>query len=131
MIDHLSLPVSDYESGRAFYDACLGALGYKKLMDLDLGAEGMAAGYGKDRPAFWIGTPPEASPASIATQGQHIALAAPDRAAVAAFHAQGLAAGGRDDGAPGLRLHYHGHYYAAFLVDPDGHRIEAVCHRPE
>ena len=100
-------------------------------MDLDLGHEGMAGGYGMDRPTFWIGTPPEASATACSTPGQHIAFAAADRAKVDAFHDKGLAAGGRDDGAPGLRPHYHPDYYAAFLLDPDGHRIEAVCHRPE
>lgn len=123
MIDHISLPVSDLARAKAFYDAVLAAVGYRRMMDF-----GQAAGYGDGHPHFWIGVPPagEQAPAS----GVHIAFRAKDRAAVDAFHAAALAHGGRDNGAPGLRPLYHPDYYAGFVFDPDGNRIEAVCHLP-
>jgi catechol 2,3-dioxygenase-like lactoylglutathione lyase family enzyme len=133
MIDHLSLPVSDYARSRAFYDKVLGALGYKVAMEITDSPEFIGAGYGNPggpEPAFWIGASREAGPAPSTPEGQHIAFKAPSRAAVDAFHAAALAAGARDNGAPGLRPHYHANYYAAFVLDPDGHRLEAVCHAP-
>ena len=86
----------------------------------------LVAGYGADKkPFFWIGQK------TVPITGVHIAFAVRDRAAVDRFHAAGLAAGGRDNGPPGLRLHYHPNYYGAFILDPDGHNIEVVCHEPE
>ncbi len=130
MFDHLSIAVSDYGRARAFYDAVLAPLGHRCEMEHDE-ADYVAAGYGDDpaEPGFWIGAakPPAAVAPNI---GQHVAFRAPDRAAVDAFHAAGLAAGGTDNGAPGVRSDYHPHYYAAFIIDPDGHHLEAVCHRP-
>jgi catechol 2,3-dioxygenase-like lactoylglutathione lyase family enzyme len=134
MIDHFSLPVSDYALSRSFYDKALGALGYKVQMEVTDSPKFVGAGYGPaglPEPAFWIGAGREPGPAPVSAIGQHIAFKAGDRAAVDAFYAAALAAGGRDNGAPGLRPHYHPNYYAAFVLDPDGHRIEAVCHRPE
>ncbi|MDX2264812.1 MAG: VOC family protein [Hyphomicrobiales bacterium] len=132
MIDHFSLPVSDLDKARAFYDAALGALGYGRIQE-QREADYAASGYGVPgghEPPFWIGAalPPE--PAEASPVGQHIAFVAPDRDSVDAFHAAALAQGGRCNGAPGLRPHYHPNYYAAFVIDPDGHRLEAVRHEP-
>jgi catechol 2,3-dioxygenase-like lactoylglutathione lyase family enzyme len=139
MIDHFSLPVADVARSKAFYEAVLGALGYRSLQAQIF--DGYAAfGFGEegeDEPPFWIGGSTGDGPtgdgptAPVPQIGQHVAFRAASRALVDAFHAAGLAAGGADNGAPGLRPHYHADYYAAFLVDPDGHHIEAVCHRPE
>jgi catechol 2,3-dioxygenase-like lactoylglutathione lyase family enzyme len=125
MIDHASLGVSDLAASAAFYDAALAPLG----LDRQLEFEG-AVGYGSGAPVFWIGRPHNGAPISP-PPGLHLALTAPDRAAVDAFHGAALGAGGRDAGAPGLRPHYHAHYYAAFVLDPDGYKVEAVCHRPD
>jgi catechol 2,3-dioxygenase-like lactoylglutathione lyase family enzyme len=133
VIDHLSLPVSDYARSRAFYDKALGALGYKVAMEVTDSPEYVGAGYGDPgapEPAFWIGASREPGPPPVTPEGQHVAFRAASRAAVDAFHCEALAAGGADNGAPGLRPHYHANYYAAFVLDPDGHRLEAVCHRP-
>ncbi|HYH18943.1 MAG TPA: VOC family protein [Azospirillum sp.] len=121
MIDHISLPVADIDRARAFYDAVLATVGYKRMMDF-----GRTAGYGEDHPHFWIGAPEDGS--VCAPAGVHVAFRAPTRAAVDAFHAAALSAGGADNGAPGLRPRYHPDYYAGFVIDPDGNRIEAVCH---
>jgi catechol 2,3-dioxygenase-like lactoylglutathione lyase family enzyme len=131
MINHLSLAVSELARARAFYDAALAPLGCGVRLDL-----GDAVGYGSeasDDPggAFWIGLGGNPDEPIGRARGFHIAFSAPTRAAVDAFHRAALAAGGQDNGAPGLRPHYHAHYYAAFVIDPDGWRIEAVCHRPE
>jgi catechol 2,3-dioxygenase-like lactoylglutathione lyase family enzyme len=133
MIDHVSLRVSDYDRSKAFYAAALAPLGYTLAME---GTSG--AGFRLDRiPAFWVkeGMPPDTgAPEAAAGCGGpfvHVALAGRDRAAVDAFHRAALAAGGRDNGAPGLRPQYHSNYYGAFVLDPDGYNIEAVCHRPE
>ena len=119
MLDHVTLGASDIGRSIAFYDQAFAAIGIERLY-----AEGKTfAGYGVGKKAFfWIGARDE-----IIT-GVHVAFAAPDRATVDAFHAAALAAGGRDNGAPGLRPHYHRRYYGAFVLDPDGHNIEAVCH---
>jgi catechol 2,3-dioxygenase-like lactoylglutathione lyase family enzyme len=134
MIDHISLPVADFARSRAFYDRCLAALGYKVVMDLtdssDPGACGYGSAEGPVKPVFWLGARQGAA-APVTLQGQHIAFAASSRAAVDAFYRGALAASGQDNGPPGLRPHYHAGYYGAFVLDPDGHRIEAVCHRPE
>jgi catechol 2,3-dioxygenase-like lactoylglutathione lyase family enzyme len=131
MIDHISLPVSDHARSRAFYDKALEALGYKVAMEVTDSPDYVGTGYGPSdlpEPAFWIGASREPAPLPVTPEGQHIAFQAPDRGAVDAFHAAALAAGGRDNGSPGLRPHYHSNYYAAFVLDPDGHRLEAVCH---
>ena len=119
MLDHVTIGTSDLARAREFYDRALKPLGIERLY-----AEGQIfSGYGADKKAFfWIGARD-----SVIT-GVHVAFTAPDHATVEAFHAAALAAGGRDNGAPGLRPHYHRHYYGAFVLDPDGHNIEAVCH---
>lgn len=117
MLDHVTLTVTNFGRSRAFYDHALAPLGVTRLY-----ADGeRAAGYGRDGKAFfWI-----AEQARPATQA-HVAFAAPDQAAVAAFHAAALAHGGRDNGPPGPRPRYHDRYFAAFALDPDGNNIEAV-----
>jgi catechol 2,3-dioxygenase-like lactoylglutathione lyase family enzyme len=118
MIDHTGVAVSDMARSRTFYAAALAPLGYALLMDF-----GEAAGFGvKPKPDFWLGQGKPGEPRS------HVAFRAESRAQVDAFHRAALAAGGRDNGAPGLRTHYHPNYYGAFVLDPDGHNIEAVCH---
>jgi catechol 2,3-dioxygenase-like lactoylglutathione lyase family enzyme len=122
MLDHVTIGVSDIERSKAFYDQALRPLGIEGLY-----AEGSTfAGYGADRKAFfWIGLR-DASQTSA-----HIAFTAPDRETVKQFHRAALAAGGQDNGPPALRPHYHENYYGAFILDPDGHNIEAVCHRKQ
>ncbi len=121
MIDHVTLHVADAEASRAFYDKVLAPLGYAVAHSWPEGA-----GYGTEEggPDFWIRR--EGAPGAPV----HVALRAKGRAAVRAFHAAALAAGGRDNGAPGLREHYGPTYYAAFVIDPDGNNLEAVCHEP-
>lgn len=125
MIDHIGFAVSDIARSRAFYDAALSPLGLALVMEFGPGqteSGGTALGYGEEgEPFFWIGDNEQVG------EGTHIALSAPTRAAVEAFHAAALAAGGRDHGAPGLREHYGPDYYAAFVLDPDGINLEAVC----
>ena len=126
MIDHVGLTVADFQRARDFYDAALKPLGFARRMELGPEQTGGTshAGYGRERPVFWIGD-------GGAPSGHvHLALAARTRAEVDAFHAAALAAGGRDNGAPGLRPHYHPSYYGAFVLDPDGVNVEAVCHAP-
>lgn len=129
MLHHLSLGVRDVAAAAAFYDRVLGALGYVRVWsDLRPGQTGQAVGYGHpgggDKLALKQALP---TPAGLAMPGFHLALAAPSQAAVQQFHAQALAAGGHDNGAPGWRPHYGPHYFAAFVIDPDGHHLEAVC----
>ncbi|MCB9958611.1 MAG: VOC family protein [Rhodospirillaceae bacterium] len=136
MLDHLSLAVRDLERSRGFYDRVLAPLGYARVQDLELDHYAAAAyGYvldGRPKSVLWIGIGLDGPPDPVVPMaGFHLAFAAPDRAAVDAFHAAALAAGGRDNGAPGLRPHYHAEYYGAFILDPDGYHIEACCHRPE
>lgn len=123
MLHHVSFPVRDLAVGGAFYDAALGALGFRRVFEDD-----SAIGYGlvDDEDLFCLKLRDDASAASA---GFHLAFAAPDRSAVDRFHASALAIGGSDNGAPGLRPDYGPLYYAAFLFDPDGHRIEAVINR--
>lgn len=125
MIDHTGVAVSDFERSKAFYQRALAAIGYGLLMELPASVTGSAdvAGFGEPpKPDFWIhGGAPNQPPI-------HVAFRAVSRAQVDAFHQAALAAGGTDNGAPGLRPHYHPHYYGAFVLDPDGHNIEAVCH---
>lgn len=124
MLDHISIGVCDLERAIAFYDRVLAPLGYRRVMTLEV-----AAAYGAgDRPVFWID---RCEAGEVTAKGFHVAFAAPSRAAVDGFFAAAMAAGARDDGKPGLRSDYHADYYAAFVFDRDGHRIEAVCHRPE
>lgn len=120
MLDHVTLGVSDIERSRKFYDEALRPLGIERLY-----AEGeIASGYGTNRKAFfWI------SLRAASQTGSHVAFATEDRETVDRFHQTALSAGGRDNGQPGLRPHYHENYYGAFVLDPDGHNIEAVCHR--
>lgn len=123
MIDHSGIATEYPEAARAFYDAVFAALGGGMLMGVPKEYTGgkMVIGYGRDRPVFWVSEQP-------AGPGRHTAFAS--RAQVDAFHAAALAAGGRDNGAPGLRPENHANYYAAFVLDPDGNNIEALCHAP-
>lgn len=119
MIDHTGYLVTDLDKSIAFYTKALAPLGYEKLM----GFPGVA-GFGENKKAdFWIhtGTP---------TDKLHIAFRAKGRAEVKAFYDAAIAAGGKDNGPPGSRPHYHEHYFGAFVLDPDGHNVEAVCHEP-
>jgi catechol 2,3-dioxygenase-like lactoylglutathione lyase family enzyme len=128
MIDHTGVTVSDFVASKAFYGTALGAIGYAKLMEFGAEITGSTAvaGYGEPpKPDFWIA---EGTPNRPAI---HIAFRVATRAQVRAFHAAALAAGGTCNGPPGLRAHYHPNYYGAFVHDPDGHNIEAVCHDPE
>ena len=140
MIDHMSLPVAAFARSAAFYDAALGALGYVRAMEFEHPGDGsMSIGYGPREfpcpaggrvdPALWI-VGPAKEKAVAPMPGFHVAVHAESRAAVDAFYAAALKAGGTDNGKPGLRLHYHANYYAAFVIDPDGHHVEAVCHKP-
>ena len=128
MLDHVSIAVTDIPRAARFYDAAMAALGvpcvWREKRAIGYGARNSAADDGHTYLTLRLGAAP-ADPAC------HWCFRAPSRDAVHAFHAAGLAAGGADDGAPGLRPHYHPHYYAAFLRDPDGNRVEAVCHRAE
>ena len=120
MLDHVGLNVSDYRASRAFYEQALAPLGYRIAMAFD---QWKAAGFGaNDKPEFWISERPPT------TSGTHVCFACDDHATVDAFHVAALAAGGRDNGPPGLREHYHPTYYAAFVLDLDGNNVEAVCH---
>ena len=124
MLDHITFGVADFDRAIAFYDQALAPLGVKRLMSVTAEQTGGAsfAGYGDTRPFFWIG-------GDDASRGQlHIAFTAQTRATVDAFYKAALAAGGRDNGAPGIREHYHPSYYGAFVLDPEGRNIEAVCH---
>ncbi len=122
MLDHVGINVSDYERSRDFYTRALAPLGYELMMEPMPGLGGLGK---PPMPDFWIAEPREPT-----TRNVHIALSAPDRATVDAFHAAALEAGGTDNGAPGVREIYHPNYYGAFVLDPDGNNIEAVCHRP-
>jgi catechol 2,3-dioxygenase-like lactoylglutathione lyase family enzyme len=129
LIDHIGLSVADYPKAKAFYDVVMPTIGASCVMAVtaaETGGSYEGAGYGMNgKPSFWIGTGGQ-------TQGSlHIAFVAESRAAVDAFYAAALAAGARDNGPPGIRAHYHPNYYGAFVLDLDGHNIEAVCHKPE
>lgn len=123
MLHHLSLPVADVETARTFYDAALDTLGYRCVF-----ADATVVGYGvedgRDKLCLMKSTTPASGP------GFHLAFRAPSREAVDRFHARALEHGAVDNGPPGLRPHYGAHYYAAFVLDPDGHRLEAVCKDP-
>jgi catechol 2,3-dioxygenase-like lactoylglutathione lyase family enzyme len=121
MIDHISVAVRDLEAAARFYEPVLAPLGLTRLREWP----DAAIGFGKKYPEFWINRR-AAMPRVADDSGVHISLRAPDAAAVDAFHAAALKAGGSSDGAPGLRTQYHAQYYAAFIRDLDGNRIEAV-----
>ena len=121
MFDHLSLGIGDLERSRAFYDASLAALGLKRLSD---GEDSL--GYGDTSVGLWLLLCARPVPAE-AESGLHLCFRATSRAAVDRFHAAALARGGQDNGAPGLRPDYGPDYYAAFVIDPDGYRLEAYC----
>ena len=121
MIDHVSIAVRDLNASERFYTALLATLGMSKLREWP----DAAIGFGKKYPEFWINARADMAPIA-ANSGVHICLRASDAAMVDAFHAAALAGGGTSDGAPGYRAQYHANYYAAFIRDPDGNRIEAV-----
>jgi catechol 2,3-dioxygenase-like lactoylglutathione lyase family enzyme len=119
-IDHVNLNVRDYEQSKRFYEQALAPLGYQLVMEY-----GPAGGFGEGgKPDFWVTQRGEPTIA-------HVAIAAKDRQTVDAFYEAAVAAGGTDNGPPGLRPHYHESYYGAFVIDPDGNNVEAVCHTPE
>ncbi|HJY88445.1 MAG TPA: VOC family protein [Candidatus Acidoferrales bacterium] len=126
MIDHIGIRVRDYARAKTFYTAALAPLGYQVTMELtpemDLGYIGVGLGIDR-KPDFWIGQGQASGPV-------HIAIVAADRKAVDAFYVAAMAAGGKDNGAPGVRAHYHPSYYGAFVLDAEGNNIEAVCHQP-
>jgi catechol 2,3-dioxygenase-like lactoylglutathione lyase family enzyme len=121
MIDHIGMKVGDLARSRAFYEKALNPLGYTVVKEFGSNAAGFGA---EGKPSFWIGGGRKGS------GGVHIAFAAVDRASVDAFYEAALSAGGVDNGKPGVREQYHPHYYGAFVFDPDGNNVEAVCHRP-
>jgi catechol 2,3-dioxygenase-like lactoylglutathione lyase family enzyme len=122
MLDHVGVNVSDYDRSRDFYAQALAPLGHELLME----PIPRTGGFGSQgKPFFWITDQREP-----VTNNAHVAFSVPDRATVDAFHAAALAAGGTDNGAPGVRELYHPSYYSAFVLDPDGNNVEAVCHRP-
>jgi catechol 2,3-dioxygenase-like lactoylglutathione lyase family enzyme len=128
MIDHMGIGCSNFAASRRFYDAALAALGMGVAMEVTAEQSGSynGVGYGKaGKPVFWVGD------GGARGSGIHVAFVASSRAQVDAFYAAGLTAGGADNGPPGLRPHYHPGYYGAFLLDPDGINVEAVCHTPE
>ncbi|MCM2442062.1 VOC family protein [Agrobacterium vitis] len=128
MIDHMNIKVADFERAKAFYDAAFAPLGASLLymVPAEYSNGVKMGGYGRERPVYWLheGTPPVG-------YHQHIAFTANSRAEVDAFYQAAIAAGGTDNGPPGLRPHYHPDYYGAFVFDLDGNNIEAVCHARE
>ncbi|MBC9031611.1 VOC family protein [Sphingomonas sp. JC676] len=128
MIDHVGFAVTNLDASKTFYEAALAPLGIANLMTVtpeQTEAGGTAIGFGRDgKPFFWIGDNERVG------EGTHIAFVADTRDQVDAFYRAAISAGGRDNGAPGIRAHYHPNYYGAFVLDPDGMNIEAVCHRP-
>jgi catechol 2,3-dioxygenase-like lactoylglutathione lyase family enzyme len=122
MIDHMSYKVSDYKKSKEFFLKALKPLGYELVMEF----EGNAGGFGvAGKPDLWI-IGGEKNAARL-----HVAFRAETRKQVDAFYDAAIAAGGKDNGKPGLRTHYHPNYYGAFIIGPDGHNVEAVCHKPE
>lgn len=134
MLDHIGLTISNFERSVAFYDKVLGAIGIRRLMTLIPGeypGPNKVAGYGRERPQFWIGEPSASywdSRHAPAKSPIHLAFSVDDAAQVKAFYDAALSAGGQDFGAPGPRPHYHPGYYGAFVLDLDGNNIEAVYH---
>ena len=128
MLDHIGLAAADFERSKSFYIKALGPLALGLLFEVTAEQTGgdAHAGFGAEgRPFFWIGN------GKRAVGGAHVAFTAKSRSEVDAFYHAALAAGGRDNGPPGLRPHYHSNYYGAFVLDPDGNNIEAVCHKSE
>ena len=124
MIDHVSVHVSDVKKSRDFYAAALAPAGYELIAQYPTADDPQVVGLGAGgKPDLWLG---QGTPLHV----QHVAIHARTRKIVDAFHAAGLAAGGRDNGAPGVRAMYHPSYYGAFVLDPDGHNLEVVCHEP-
>jgi catechol 2,3-dioxygenase-like lactoylglutathione lyase family enzyme len=121
MFDHIGIGVSDLSASKKFFLETLAPLGVGVVMEL---SDAVGLGQGR-KPSFWLGAA-EARPAPL-----HLAFVAENRAQVDEFYRRALAAGGKDNGAPGLRPHYHATYYAAFVIGPDGHNVEVVCHRAE
>jgi len=131
MLHHISLGVLDIESAAAFYDRALAPLGYVRVWsDLRPGEEGQAVGYGLPGGGDQLALKQVVEAGTPRFPGLHVAFAAGTREAVVAFHSAAVAAGGKDNGPPGLREHYGPDYYAAFVIDPEGYRLEAVCNRP-
>lgn len=137
MLDHMTFRVTDIGRAKAFYSAVLAPLGYNVSFEGNYGMNILGFGYpdpsepdGK-KADVWFIDGPSSYGGPTATIGCHLAWRAESRAQVDAFHLAAIAAGGKDNGAPGLRPHYHPHYYGAFVIDPEGNNIEAVCHRPE
>jgi len=129
ILDHFGFGVSDYERAKAFYTQALAPLGITLVMEFgpdETAGKVWACGFGRGgKPEFWIGSDGRTTPVI------HVAFLAESRAQVCAFHEAALRAGGRDNGAPGPRPQYHPDYYGAFVIDLDGHNVEAVCHRAE
>jgi catechol 2,3-dioxygenase-like lactoylglutathione lyase family enzyme len=127
VLDHIGINATDYERSKAFYTKALAPLGITVVMEF-----GKAAGFGRDRkPDFWIGQGQTSfqKPEQLAhITPVHVAFVANSKAEVDAFYAAAIAAGGRDNGKPGMRTEYHPRYYGAFVIDPDGHNVEAVTH---
>ncbi|GAA2135598.1 VOC family protein [Nocardioides koreensis] len=123
MIDHFGINCADLQASAAFYDKVLGVLGHSRLMDF-----GVAIGYGTDGPAFWISEQPSEGPASGPNREVHIAFTAPDAATVRAFFDAATGLGAEVLHEPRLWPEYHEHYFGAFVRDPDGNNVEAVCH---
>lgn len=127
MIDHIGIGAGDFARSRRFYEAALAPLGVSVVMEVTPEQSGGYHGLGMGRdgkPFFWVGNGGQRG------AGMHVAFSAASRAEVDGFYAAAMAAGGTDNGPPGLRVHYHPNYYAAFVLDPDGINVEAVCHRP-
>lgn len=125
MIDHMTFRVTDIERSKAFYAACLAPLGYVAAYDAVHDGVRVVGFQCDSKMDTWFISAPDA------TTRCHLAWLAKDRASVDAFHAAAMAAGAVDNGAPGLRPHYHPDYYGAFVIDPEGNNVEAVCHAPE
>jgi len=130
MLDHIGLAVKDMKKAKAFYKKALAPLGIAVIMEFSAKQTGDGsshAGFGDPgKPYFWLGHSPKRKGASKI----HVSFTASDRKAVDAFYKAALKAGGKDNGKPGLRPHYHPNYYGAFVIDPDGNNVEAVCHSP-
>ena len=123
MLDHVGINVSDYDRSRDFYTKALAPLGFSLRTE----PAPRTGGFGPEgKPWFWISADREPT-----TENVHVAFTVDDRATVDSYHAAALEAGGTDNGAPGVREHYHPTYYSAYVLDPDGNNIEVVCHRPE
>ncbi len=131
MIDHLSITVADYDKSKQFYTRALAPLGYSVIMEFtkaqipNLEGKGVCGLGEGGKPDFWM------TDGKAPTTPTHLAFSAKNRATVDAFFEAALAAGAKSNGEPGIRAHYHPNYYGAFVIDPNGHNLEAVCHQPE